>query len=248
CGCLTMLRRGLTEAGEWHRGYHGRQTRDAPPPGHRREVGEQSRGRTTEQEAYQQPATRWAGTAGDLPGRGRSTFLLRASWRGGPRARTGPLYPRPQCMDNSIECVRAPVRCARPSAKGLCAVRPHASRANQRLIGGGITPGITGERCTGPPPIRHGGRALQHLQTIPLQSPLGCLSWSHWEGREYRALVVGYDHTLFSLLTGVADVPQGDDTLRIDTAGIVCTPSVLVLTTWHCPHSSWLSVPMIIDA
>ena len=64
CGRNETLRRSLTEAGERPRACQVRQARNAPPPGYGREVREQTRGRTAEQEAHQPPATLGARPAG----------------------------------------------------------------------------------------------------------------------------------------------------------------------------------------
>ena len=130
-------------------------------------------------------------------------------------------------MDDVIECVRAPARGSLVGAKGLFAARQQTRRAAHRPIGGSIARGITGEHRAGPAPIRQGGHAPQRCQTIRLQRPFRCQSWSHWEGREYRVRGVGDGHTLFSLLMGGADVPQGDDTSRIDAARIGCTTLII---------------------
>ena len=136
------------------------------------------------------------------------------------RACTGPLYTRPQRMDDVIEYVRAPTRGALAVAKVLGAVWPHASMALHLPMVCGITPGITGARRTCQHPIRPGGHALQRVQAIRQQHHLRGLHWSPWKGRQHRALVVGDGHNLLSLPMCVADVPQGDATSLMKDAGI----------------------------
>src|SRR5215471_1305605 len=104
-------------------------------------------------------------------------------------------------MDDGIIGMRAPTRCTLMVATGLLAARQPANGVVPRLLGDSLVPVIQ-------------------------QSPLRGLDRSHGEGREYRALVFGYGHTLFSLLIGGADVPQGEVTYLIEAEEIVCTISV----------------------